>query len=78
MREQHKQTRSHSQRVCAYDRRWPDPDFIKEVEEAFPDKGVANVEEARVSLCCSWLQQLYEGSWACFGIRKPLLTIRIV
>jgi rhodanese-related sulfurtransferase len=33
--------------VCAFERRWPDPDFIKQVDEEFPDKGVANVEEAR-------------------------------
>lgn len=29
-------------------RQYPDPDFIEEVAEAFPDKGVATVEEGRV------------------------------
>ena len=33
----------------AYHREWPEPEFIKEVEEAFPEQGIANVEEARVS-----------------------------
>lgn len=32
----------------AYEREWPDKQFIKEVEEAFPDQGIANVEEGRV------------------------------
>ena len=32
----------------AFEREWPDPQFIAEVEEAFPDQGIANVEEARV------------------------------
>ena len=27
---------------------YPDPDFIQMTKEAFPDKGIANVEEARV------------------------------
>ena len=31
---------------CRY--MYPHPDFIKETIEAFPDQGVANVEEARV------------------------------
>ncbi|DBA86354.1 hypothetical protein WJX79_004408 [Trebouxia sp. C0005] len=35
------------QRVMAFEREWPDPQFIAEVEEAFPDQGIANVEEAR-------------------------------
>lgn len=30
-------------------RQWPDPEFVQEVKEAFPDKGIATVEEARVS-----------------------------
>lgn len=34
----------------AFEREWPNPEFIKEVEEAFPDQGIANVEEARVGL----------------------------
>ena len=34
----------------AFQREWPDPEFVKEVEEAFPDQGIANVEEARVSV----------------------------
>lgn len=29
-------------------REWPDPDYIAEVLEAFPDKMIANVEEARI------------------------------
>ena len=32
----------------AFEREWPDPQFVAEVEEAFPDQGIANVEEARV------------------------------
>ncbi|KAK9825933.1 hypothetical protein WJX81_008674 [Elliptochloris bilobata] len=32
----------------AFQAEWPDPDFIAEVKEAFPEKGVASVEEARV------------------------------
>lgn len=36
-----------TQRVMAYEREWPDREFISEVEEAFPDQGIANVEEAR-------------------------------
>lgn len=39
-----------TQRVMAYEREWPDREFISEVEEAFPDQGIANVEEARVGL----------------------------
>ena len=34
----------------AFEREWPEPAFIGEVEEAFPDQGIANVEEARVGL----------------------------
>lgn len=34
----------------AFEREWPDKQFVKEVEEAFPDQGIANVEEARVCL----------------------------
>ena len=37
-----------SQRVMAFEREWPEPEFIKEVEESFPEQGIANVEEARV------------------------------
>ena len=32
----------------AFEREWPQPEFVREVEEAFPDQGIANVEEARV------------------------------
>lgn len=39
-----------TQRVMAYEREWPDREFISEVEEAFPDQGIANVEETRVGL----------------------------
>lgn len=35
--------------VRAMIREYPDPDFIAETLAEFPDKGVANVEEARVS-----------------------------
>lgn len=34
----------------AFEREWPEPEFIQEVEEAFPDQGIASVEEARVGL----------------------------
>ena len=43
------QQRQCTQRVMAFEREWPDKQFIKEVEEAFPDQGIANVEEGRVS-----------------------------
>ena len=36
---------------------YPNPDFVKETLEAFPEQGVANVEEARV-----WLQRHCLGS----------------
>ena len=45
------QTRSRRntlQPIRAFLREWPDPQFVEEVKEAFPDKGVATVEEARV------------------------------
>lgn len=32
----------------AYIREYPYPEFIEEVKEAFPEKPIANVEEARV------------------------------
>ena len=32
----------------AYLREYPEPEFIAEVKEAFPEKPIANVEEARV------------------------------
>ena len=35
-------------RTQAFQAQWPDPDFINETKEAFPEKGVATVEEARV------------------------------
>ena len=41
--------RRSSQQVSAFVREWPDQEFIKETLEAFPEKAVANVEEARVS-----------------------------
>jgi len=44
-----KHQRHCSQRVMAFEREWPDPQFVAEVEEAFPDQGIANVEEARVT-----------------------------
>jgi hypothetical protein len=48
-------------RAQAFQSEWPDPDFIKETKEAFPEKGVASVEEARVgragnSAACKWYQ----------------------
>lgn len=36
--------------------RWPDPAFMAATLAAFPDKGVASVEEARVRM--GWLPQL--------------------
>lgn len=35
-------------------RAYPDPDFVAETLEAFPDKMIADVEEARVSLFFVW------------------------
>jgi hypothetical protein len=34
-------------------REWPDPEFIAVTLENFPEKGVADVEEARVG-CIAW------------------------
>lgn len=34
----------------AYLREYPDPEFIEEVKENFPEQPIANVEEARVCL----------------------------
>lgn len=55
-------------RVCAFDddeeedaatrHMYPNPDFVKETLEAFPEQGVANVEEARVRVVCSSIQSL--------------------
>ncbi|BDA51186.1 probable thiosulfate sulfurtransferase 16, chloroplastic [Coccomyxa sp. Obi] len=42
------QQRRQGATVRAFIREWPDPEFIAEVKEEFPDKGVATVEEARV------------------------------
>jgi hypothetical protein len=36
------------QATMAYLREYPEPEFIEEVKEAFPEKPIANVEEARV------------------------------
>lgn len=33
----------------AYLREYPDPEFIEEVKEKFPEQPIANIEEARVS-----------------------------
>lgn len=35
----------------AYLREYPEPEFIAEVKEAFPEQPIANVEEARVCDC---------------------------
>ena len=43
--QQHRRTPLSAQ---AFQAEWPDPDFIKETKKAFPEKGVATVEEARV------------------------------
>ena len=47
--------------VRAYIRQYPIPEFVAEVKAAFPDKGIANPDEARVSIalngmeeCCAW------------------------
>ena len=37
---------------------YPNPDFVKETLEAFPEQGVANVEEARVQMQLTGLVQL--------------------
>lgn len=42
---------------------WPDPDFIAETKAAFPDKAIANVEEARV---------LYETGYTYLDVRPAL------
>ena len=45
----------------AYLREYPDPEFIAEVKETFPEKPIANVEEGRVRMLnaySSWLLDL--------------------
>lgn len=39
--------------VSAIRGQYPDPEFCRAVLEAFPEQGIANVEEARVG--CVWL-----------------------
>ena len=41
-------SRSACMRLQAYRREYPDPEFITEVREAFPDAAIADVEQARV------------------------------
>ncbi len=60
------------QPVRAYLREWPDQDFIEEVKEAFPDKGVATVEEARVILSSHCL---HECSGLLKGVAAMLATL---
>jgi hypothetical protein len=36
--------------VRAYVRQYPIPEFVAEVKAAFPDQGIANPDEARVSI----------------------------
>jgi hypothetical protein len=45
--------------VRAMVREWPDKEFIAETLSIFPDEGVANAEQARVSAGC-W-------NWECGG-----------
>lgn len=35
--------------TLAMRREWPDKEFVEQVKASFPDQGMANVEEARVS-----------------------------
>ena len=44
-------------------RQHPDPDFIAEVLAAFPDEGVANVEQALVSGFGAWSMNVFHASW---------------
>lgn len=46
-------SRQRSVSVRAMVREWPDREFIAETLSIFPDEGVANVEQARVSLMFS-------------------------
>eukprot|EP00879_Flechtneria_rotunda_P002041 GHRR01002220.1.p1 GENE.GHRR01002220.1~~GHRR01002220.1.p1 ORF type:complete len:226 (+),score=54.31 GHRR01002220.1:706-1383(+) len=56
--------RSRVVRCSAMIRQWPDPDYIKETLEQFPEAGVANTEEARV---------LYSnGGYTYLDVRTPL------
>lgn len=52
------------QRVEAYVREYPDPEFIDEVLDSFPEKMVANVEEARVLFS--------EGGYVYLDVRPTL------
>lgn len=49
--------------VRAMIKEWPDPEFTAQVKAAFPDKGIANVEEARV---------LYETGYTYLDVRPTL------
>jgi hypothetical protein len=58
-------------------RAYPDPDFVAETLEAFPEKMIANVEEARVSAgegvrTGVWCAGAHSGrGFFSFGLRKP-------
>ena len=52
----------------AFEREWPDPQFVAEVEEAFPDQGIANVEEARVIQTFNFQRQPY--LWQPFALTE--------
>ena len=53
------------QAAMAYLREYPEPEFIEEVKETFPEKPIANVEEARVGrmmilscrVCILWFDE---------------------
>mmetsp|Transcript_14762 Transcript_14762/g.36827 ORF Transcript_14762/g.36827 Transcript_14762/m.36827 type:complete len:226 (-) Transcript_14762:486-1163(-) len=49
--------------VKAMIKQWPDPEFTKQVLAAFPDQGIANVEEARV---------LYEHGYTYLDVRPTI------
>lgn len=64
-----KHQRHCSQRVMAFEREWPDPQFVAEVKEAFPDQGIANVEEARVITTFTNFQKEPQ-SWQPFALTE--------
>lgn len=44
--------------TLAMRREWPDKEFVEQVKAAFPDQGMANVEEARVSTNAKCLEHV--------------------
>lgn len=50
-------------------REWPDQEFVAVTLESFPDKGVADVEEARVSMQRIWREFMTRDARDCWKRR---------